>query len=364
MNKKEFLNSSESMRQLVLDIVQIISSYGEDGASISSIISDITKSGKSENLSSEDLKKLIKTELPKSLGKISIGERRLTKYVIDDLDVACQLVNEFYDKGMTKYDSWRLRLDVFNYILKNPGITTNKVCEEFSIDPSFLDSFNSDLIGYGTSGIDFYKDTNSGTKMRIKDDDKSKITGVINCALDESKPKVKESHHKPKEDDTKLVKLNDDQKKNIQYRIVSIIYRKNWISESEISKIYYREYKENLKYPVIKSMMRNVPGVIMKGDEYHCEISEALSVVFPSKVAVSIEFVTNKEINISNWNNIRLSRIFNGIYIYKIEGKNNYDLIPEVLELITLGASFDKKISDRVLEIVKNSLKSGDKYIL
>lgn len=362
MGKRNYFKMSlEDERQIMLDIALVISNYGTDGASMGEIQEEIEKKHQGINVAN-----LVKVKLSKCLGKISKGERRWVKYIIDDLDVACQLINQYYDSGMTEYELWNLRKSICEYIIENPGVTTEKICDEFSIEDQFLDEMNSELVKYNV-GLNFYKSTNKGTKVRIDNEMTIPcLNGIIEDVRKKESPKHPSKVESTEESSRKLSRMDPLMKKKIQSRLVEIIYSKDRMSTYDISKRYIKIYKEDMKYQTIDSMMSGVPGVGHSKDGYYWikDINESMNYVDPIKGLVDLEIVSKDSIDLEKYPNIKFSREFEGLKIYKLKCRNEYSVILDIFDLILSGVSIDTEVREKVIDIVKNNLKAGDKYLL
>lgn len=74
--------------------------------------------------------------------------------------------------------------------------------------------------------------------------------------------------------------------------------------------------------------------------------------------------LSKKSLDLDKFKSIKFSREIDGLKIYKMKCSNNYESVIELLDLIVEGVSIDSEIVDRVMKIVKENMKSGNKFLL
>ena len=123
--------------------------------------------------------RILRKELPKSVGNCLIGSKRYAKYVIDNLDVAVQLVNSYYDSLMTDAEKYQLYSDIVKFIHEG-NHRIKVIMNEFMIQEDTLDKINQTLLLYNQS-LDFYKIG----KVRVSEDSYVRILGILRSLINE-----------------------------------------------------------------------------------------------------------------------------------------------------------------------------------
>lgn len=350
--KKKIVVDSEQKRQLVLDLAKVIADSGDEGVSLNELVL-----GVNSDFDNNYVIGVIRRDLVACLGKITRGERRWSRYYIDDLDIAVKLINDHFDRKMNDLQLWELYADIAEYIKDTPAVTDKMVTEEFGIDLEVLDKMNSDLVEYG-SNLDFHKLTANGTKVRLGDNTLTVIDARIN-ALKPKCDKVKVEEKK------NLIPLPEDQKRMIQERILHIIYYFNKISIKDIAAEYKVRFNEDLKFLTIRSFMDKMPGIYHYNEVYQVkDINAALEHINPIKSIIRIDVALKSGTDVSAYKNMRYSRTLGDYDIYILEDKTSYNVVTQVLDLILIGASIDSKIVDQVKNILKINMSIGHKIIL
>lgn len=354
----------EDQRQLVLDVAAVIAEKGVYGIRMGDLINEIKVNH--NEIDTIYLKNtIIRVLLKKCLGNIIQGEKAQARYVIDSLDIAVKLINDYFDRGMTPLEMWRLIKDICEYInSKDESCYIEEVADEFGVEMEFIDRVNSELTKYNI-GFDFYKQTHRGTKVKVNENAMSVINGMI-TDLDSkysTKP-ISTKKDETKGEEVKLKVLDEETRRRIQLRLVEIIYQKDSMSQGEISRVYFKMYGDNLKYSVIESMLKRVPGIGHKSDQYWIkDIKEAIFSIDPFKSRVKIEIAVKKGISIE-YSNMKKTLELPDYDIYILEDDNSYDLIIQLLDLIVSGVSVSESVRDTVMSIVMENMKTGKKVLL
>ena len=340
MKKKKM--DREDQRQLVLDVAAVIAEKGVYGIRMGDLVNEMKVNH--NEIDTIYLKNtIIRVLLKKCLGNIIQGEKAQARYIIDSLDIAVKLINDYFDRGMTPLEMWRLIKDICEYInSKDESCYIEEVADEFGVEMEFIDKVNSELTKYAV-GFDFYKQTHRGTKVKVNENAMSVINNMITDL--ESKEPVKSS---PRKDSTK----------------VEIIYQKDSMSQGEISRIYFKMYGDNLKYSVIESMLKKVPGIGHKSDQYWIkDIKDAVFSIDPFKSRVKLEIAVKKGMSVE-YSNMKKTLELTDYDIYILEDDNSYDLIIQLLDLIVSGVSVNESIREIVMSIVIENMKTGKKVLL
>ena len=361
MKKKKM--DREDQRQLVLDVAAVIAEKGVYGIRMGDLVNEMKVNH--NEINTIYLKNtIIKVLLKKCLGNIIQGEKAQARYIIDSLDIAVKLINDYFDRGMTPLEMWRLIKDICEYInSKDESCYIEEVADEFGIEMEFIDKVNSELTKYAV-GFDFYKQTHRGTKVKVNENAMSVINNMITDL--ESKEPVKSSPRKDstKGEDVKLKVLDEETRRRIQLRLVEIIYQKDSMSQGEISRIYFKMYGDNLKYSVIESMLKKVPGIGHKSDQYWIkDIKDAVFSIDPFKSRVKLEIAVKKGMSVG-YSNMKKTLELTDYDVYILEDDNSYDLIIQLLDLIVSGVSVNESIREIVMSIVIENMKTGKKVLL
>lgn len=352
----------EDQRQLVLDVAAIIAEKGVYGIRMGDLVNEMKVNH--DGIDIIYLKNtIIRVLLKKCLGNIIQGEKAQARYMIDDLDIAIKLINDYFDRGMTPLEMWKLIKDICEYINdKEESCYIEEVADEFGVEMEFIDKVNSELTKYAV-GFDFYKQTHRGTKVRVNENAMSVIDGMISD-LESKEPKPSPKKDESEGKDIKLKVLDEETRRRMQLRLIEIIYQKDSMSQGEISRIYFKMYGDNLKYPVIESMLKKIPGIGHKNDQYWIkDIKDAIFSIDPFKSRVKVEVAVKKGMDVK-YSNMKKTLELTDHDIYMLEDDNSYDLITQLLDLILSGASVNESIREVVMSTVIENMKTGKKVLL
>jgi hypothetical protein len=338
------------------------------------------------DFSVEEYDSVLRNEYIKAIGKhiATIGNKRSTKYVMDDQVTGEELVNNYFDGSMTELDQWLLYKDIAEFIESGDnGVRLDKeIINEFRIELELLNEMNSNLIVFNSdAALDPFNENSQGIKYRLKELTMNVIQNKVNELEELEAKKLREEKHKQlekarasrwdkkSEDNKNLIPLDPETKKQIQLKLVELIYSDpdSRMNQSKIAFDYQRACGNNIKYSAIESMLRNVPGVSKNKDSYEVKnITEAIKYLDPFKAKVRIEviFRDGTDDMVKYYKNMRLSRSIGEYKVYVLEDWNTYDLYTQIIQLMLNGASIDKSYTEKVSIMMLSNMKEGKKSIL
>jgi hypothetical protein len=263
------------------------------------------------------------------------------------------------------------------------GVRLDKeIIDEFRIELELLNNMNSNLIVMNVdAALDPFNENSQGIKYRLKELTMNVIQNKVDELKELEAKKLREEKHKQlekarasrwdkkSEDNKNLIPLDPEAKKQIQLRLVELIYSDpdSRMNQSKLAFDYQRACGSSIKYSAIESMLRNVPGVSKNKDSYEVKnITEAIKYLDPFKAKVRIEviFRDGTDDMVKYYKNMRLSRSIGEYKVYVLEDWNTYDLYTQIIQLMLNGASIDKNYTDKVNIMLISNMRNGRKSIL
>lgn len=372
--------SNEDKRHICLDFVDEICKAGPDGISKLDLINKVTKLNEGRYFI-DDYEPVFDKEYISAIGKNNAkkGERRWTRYIIDDQSIAEKLVNDYFDDRMTELDKWILYREIAKFVdsKEHKVASESEVIENFCIELSVLVEMNTQLTLLNVP-LDYPEGSKNG-KFKLSDHTLAVINNKIaeleseeaKKAANEKRKNLELARKAKKEGkgnpdrNGNLLPLDPKEKKKIQLKLVELIYEAGQpVTSRQLSASYQYKYGHAVRYNTVESFLKNIPGIGFKNDQYRVnDLNQALSYLNPLRSRVRFEVVVSSGVVI-DYKNMAFSRSI-GVYdIYILDDINSYDLYIQILELMLIGASIDSSITDKVKKAMIDNMKCGKKSIL
>jgi archaellum component FlaD/FlaE len=374
------MNKSDK-RRVLCRMAEIISEYGKDGISKSDLINEIYPEFQ-DDFSEENLIYLLRVNLPEAIGNIVSGARRWAKYVIDDKSVAIDLINDYYNSKMTELEKWLNFEEACDFIESDNHCTRESIERQFGCN---MDKIDEELAKYN-AGLDYYKVTSHGTRVRLGENTRGILNGIIseleNAENEPEKSKVEKPKtkklkmntvepHKSISKASHLVEMTDEDRKIVMRNIVEILYaRGSSMTINDIRNNYYKKFGA-ISYDSVECMLKRMKGLRRtertqnEDDKYSItNLNECLYSISPYLAKVRIEVAIDSSINVDEYANMELIMNIGEKSIYLIEDDNSHDLYAQLFTLWTKGAKFSDKITSNLIRVINDSLKSTEKSII
>lgn len=238
--------------------------------------------------------------------------KRKSKYFVDDYEVAKELIEEYYEKksntgntssnkdnkSTVRFSTWIYIRDMMRIISENPGITTSELCEKYKretgrfMSTQVIDRYNESLV-LNSIGIDFYKSTSRGVKMRLSNPDTLKVIDSIILKLNPKKARALDEKTNEHVVSTELQRLSDSERREIQIRVCNILYLDSkanvGLNVKDICDKYRRRYNNYVSETTVSGIIQyldtnSLNGFVKVGDSYYIEdYSKVMDILAPDK---------------------------------------------------------------------------------